>query len=688
MAEQMIDKYRIISSKQLVKAIKEGKNNSQRFCFILGSGASASSNIPVGGELERRWMRDLEEEPGFSEVHVIAENMRKDNLLEYDFKEIEAAWQNVKDTTVPLPSKYYFDIYKLRFFPNHRNGYHYLEKMMADAKPSFGYHPLALMLTHESGNNLVITTNFDSLVEDALFMYTDSKPLVINHELLADFAGDPNIRRPIIAKVHRGIFFDPLNSPEETNELKGKWHDVLESVFQSYTPIVIGYGGGDHSLMELLAEENIRMKNGIYWCYVDEYGLPDEKIQKLVQQKNGYLVYTASFDAIMLAIGNALFPDKIGVHETEQYLTNRISMQIENYGKEYARLTQYENKKIVSDSEKGVNPSEEDFKEEIEKIATRGTASESEREKSNQMTAWDYQRQGMRYYDSSDYMNAIKSFSNAISKQPDTAIFYIDRSYAYINLYKFEKALSDLDIAIKLGADMAQVYTSRAFTYCCYGKYEQALSDIKKAIELNPNDAQAYNICGLIYSYIDEYEKSVSNYDKAIKLNPNDVQAYNNRGFCYHYIRKYERALSDYNKAVALKPSYAAAYSNRGYLYNDMGEYNKALRDYNKVIKLKPDYKVGYANRGKNYHDMGEYEKALSDYNKAIELDPDFSVGYSRRGITYLEIGEYEKALCDFNKAIELNSKYKDAYLNRAKVYHLIGEDEKAAADEETAAKL
>ena len=28
-----------------------------------------------------------------------------------------------------LDSKYYFDIYTLRFFPNHRNGYFYFEKL-------------------------------------------------------------------------------------------------------------------------------------------------------------------------------------------------------------------------------------------------------------------------------------------------------------------------------------------------------------------------------------------------------------------------------------------------------------------------------------------------------------------------------------------------------------------------------
>ena len=182
---QIIENYRIISTMQLVGAIKEGINNAERFCFILGSGASVTSGIPMGGDLERKWMAEMEEFPGLVEIHTTAEKLKKNKHLEYDFNKIEESWQKVKNLGMPLPSKFYFDIYKLRFFPNHRNGYHYLERIMADAKPSFGYHPLALLLTGKGRNNLVITTNFDSLVEDALFMYTNSKPLVINHELLA-----------------------------------------------------------------------------------------------------------------------------------------------------------------------------------------------------------------------------------------------------------------------------------------------------------------------------------------------------------------------------------------------------------------------------------------------------------------------------------------------------------------------
>lgn len=615
--DKQFENYRLISVNQLVRAIREGQNNSERFCFIIGAGASVSSEIPTGITLESDWMKQMEENPGLAEIRETAKKLKKDHILEHDFEEIEKAWEEKKNSGTDLPSEFYFDIYKLRFFPNHRNGYHYLEKIMANKNPGFGYHPLALMLADGTGNNLVITTNFDSLIEDALFLYTDSKPLVINHELLADYAGDSNIKRPIIAKIHRGIFFDPLNQPEETNELKGKWHDVLVSIFQNYTPIVIGYGGGDNSLMNLLEEDNVRMKNGMYWCYVEKYGLPSEKIQNLVQEKKGYLVRTAGFDATMLAIGNALFPDKIGVHETEEYLNNRTSKQIENYEKEYKKLT--ENEKECEDGKED-SQSENEFKEEIEKITKRETDSVSEREKRDQLTAWDYFWQGNRHYYAKQYEEAIDSYTKAIKKQGNVAQFYINRGAAFHKLDNYEQALSDYNKAIELNPEYVNAYYNRGTTYSDMGEKEQALSDYNRVIKLDPEDAEAYNNRGNIYLDMGEKEQALSDYNRAIELNTEYAEAYYNRGNIYKDMGEKEQALSNYSRAIELNPEDAFAYNNRGTIYGNMGEKEKALLDYNKAIKLNPEYRRAYQNRARLYRLMGEDKKAKADEKKAAKL--------------------------------------------------------------------
>ncbi len=652
--KQVIENYRIISTNHFVTTVCEGRRNSERFCFIIGAGASVSSGIPMGVTLEAEWMEEMEKSPGFSEVREFAETLRKAGRLEHDFSEIEQAWEAAKKSKQALPSEYYFDIYKLRFFPNHRNGYYYLERVMAHKNPSFGYHPLALMLTEGSGSNLVITTNFDSLVEDALFLYTDSKPLVINHELLADYAGDPNIKRPIIAKIHRGIFFDPLNQPEETNELKGGWHDVLAHVFQNYTPIVIGYGGGDNSLMNLLEEESVKMKNGMYWCYVEEFGLPSEKIQRLVQKKDGHFVRTAGFDSTMLMLGNALFPEKIGVHQTEQYLNNRTGIQIENYEAEYKKLLEYEESREKENASTQTNQSENEFRKEIEKMSERNSASESERQKQNQMTAWDYWRQGERYYKLQQYGEALQSLSKAICEQSNTAQFYNSRGNIYDKL----------------------------------GDYENAILDYDKAIELNPEYSIAYRNRGRIYKILDKYKKAMSDYDKAIELNPEYSAAFNSRGIIYYEWKDYDRAIANYNKALEFTPNYCAAFNNRGNVYYELGDYEKAMSDYNKALEIDSEYSLSYNNRGLIYGKLGDYEKAVSDYNKAIELDSTFIMPYKNCGKLHKKNGDYEKAIDMFTKAIHLDPNNKNIYLERAEVYRLMGEEKKADADEKKAESL
>ena len=650
--KQVIENYRIISTNHFVTTVCEGRRNSERFCFIIGAGASVSSGIPMGVTLEAEWMEEMEKSPGFSEVREFAETLRKAGRLEHDFSEIEQAWEAAKKSKQALPSEYYFDIYKLRFFPNHRNGYYYLERVMAHKNPSFGYHPLALMLTEGSGSNLVITTNFDSLVEDALFLYTDSKPLVINHELLADYAGDPNIKRPIIAKIHRGIFFDPLNQPEETNELKGGWHDVLAHVFQNYTPIVIGYGGGDNSLMNLLEEESVKMKNGMYWCYVEEFGLPSEKIQRLVQKKDGH--FTAGFDSTMLMLGNALFPEKIGVHQTEQYLNNRTGIQIENYEAEYKKLLEYEESREKENASTQTNQSENEFRKEIEKMSERNSASESERQKQNQMTAWDYWRQGERYYKLQQYGEALQSLSKAIREQSNTAQFYNSRGNVYNKL----------------------------------GDYENAILDYDKAIELNPEYSIAYRNRGRIYKILDNYKKAMSDYEKAIELNPEYSAAFNSRGIIYYEWKDYDRAIANYNKALEFTPNYHLAFNNRGNVYYELGDYEKAMSDYNKALEIDSEYSLSYNNRGLIYGKLGDYEKAVSDYNKAIELDPTYIMPYKNCGKLHKKNGDYEKAIDMFTKAIHLDPNNKNIYLERAEVYRLMGEEKKADADEKKAESL
>ena len=139
-----------------------------------------------------------------------------------------------------------------RFADQPDEGYAYLERILHGRDPSFGYSVLAQVLAN-TRHRVVITTNFDNLVADALAIYTDKLPFVCGHESLAGFVRI-NPRRPLVIKVHRDLLLAPKNRVEELAALPEALVQSLRDLLRSYTPIVIGYGGNDGSLMGLLRD--------------------------------------------------------------------------------------------------------------------------------------------------------------------------------------------------------------------------------------------------------------------------------------------------------------------------------------------------------------------------------------------------------------------------------------------------
>lgn len=422
------DKFRIISTRRLSTTMAEGRKNGERFCFILGSGASFESGIPIGTELEKTWMNDMEKAPGFVEVCRNAAALRAFGKLDYDFeKDILPKWKNGEK----LCSEYYFDIYTLRFFPNHRNGYFYFEKLISEANPSFGYNALAQILSDGLGSNLAIKINSDNLLEKTVFSYTEKTPLVFNCDKITYEVFDPNITKPIVINSRRNVFFDPLSVISETSSSMEKWTETLRLIFHIYTPVVIGYDG-DRSFMDLLERKDVKMNNGIFWCYLENSGLPDERVLKLISDKNGCLVKTAGFDAVMLSLGNALVPDKIEPQNVSDYLKKQCDDRVGGYEKQYNDLMK---KSFRNDEPEPDSYSE--FKEEANGLDKRVE------ETRNLGNAYDYFYAGNRAYEEKDYKKAIVNYCKAIELNPNYAEAYQNRCISFAVIGKLDEAVKD-----------------------------------------------------------------------------------------------------------------------------------------------------------------------------------------------------------------------------------------------------
>ena len=123
------------------------------------------------------------------------------------------------------------------------------------------------------------------------------------------------------------------NTVRETEVLEKNMREKFMQFAKEYGLIVIGYGGNDRSIMDILetmvrSEENY-FPHGIYWCLRDENAV-NKKVQKLLRRENTFWVKIVGFDDFMAVLHHKLglaLPKAIGnpYEATTEWLNNFIS---------------------------------------------------------------------------------------------------------------------------------------------------------------------------------------------------------------------------------------------------------------------------------------------------------------------------------------------------------------------------
>ncbi|XP_016835211.1 serine/threonine-protein phosphatase 5 isoform X1 [Cricetulus griseus] len=100
-----------------------------------------------------------------------------------------------------------------------------------------------------------------------------------------------------------------------------------------------------------------------------------------------------------------------------------------------------------------------------------------------------------------DYENAIKYYSQAIDLNPNNAIYYGNRSLAYLRTECYGYALGDATRAIELDKKYIKGYYRRAASNMALGKFRASLSLPDQVVKVKPNDKDAkmkYQECSKI----------------------------------------------------------------------------------------------------------------------------------------------------------------------------------------------
>ena len=550
-----------ITSRQLVRMLKDasGESKGTKFCFLIGAGASMSSGIPSGADLARKWIQEIEEDCG------------KDDF---------AKWKNKVGISEDNVGEFYPQIYEKRFGHIPESGYDCIRHYMEGKEPSLGYLILANIMVREK-HNVVITTNFDNLLEDAIRTYTKEKPFIAGHEALAGYVPKRS-DRPIILKVHRDLFFHPFSDREHTGTIQKAWEDILDRFLSDYFLIVLGYGGNDESLMDYFTSLNNRKQ--IYWCVYNPgeeppnqdsendlswrehlWGKLSSKARNILSP-NDFLIAINGFDIFMYDCYAALgykFLD--GIEEIK-----RPNPMHELLEATYRRL-------------ENINTQRKEISE-IKRSLSRETSASYHNVLSGSLSyLFDANQE-------TDIDKKDKIYREGIAKYPqdanllgDYANFLCDIRHDYDQAESYYKKILEADPnhTNNLGNYASFLHTIRH-------DYDQAEGYYKRALEADPKSANKLGNYAIFLKDIrHDYDQAESYYKQALEADPKDANKLGNYAIFLENIRQdYDQAETYYKKALEADPKNANALGNYAvFLKNIRRDYDQAEAYYKRALE-------------------------------------------------------------------------------------------------------
>ncbi|KAK6296287.1 hypothetical protein J4Q44_G00340000 [Coregonus suidteri] len=100
-----------------------------------------------------------------------------------------------------------------------------------------------------------------------------------------------------------------------------------------------------------------------------------------------------------------------------------------------------------------------------------------------------------------DYDNAIKYYTEALELNPASAIYFSNRSLAYLRTECYGYALADATKCLEIDKNYIKGYYRRATSNMSLGKFKAALKDYETVVRVRPNDKDAkmkYQECNKI----------------------------------------------------------------------------------------------------------------------------------------------------------------------------------------------
>lgn len=556
----MLEKQTKKGKVHLINLIGRRNDSTPNFALLIGAGASVSSGVKPTGHMMAEWRMQL--------------------YKQSKSKEPFPKWLGKQDW---CGDEEEYSILFEQIYDQRSQRRIYIEECVKNARPSWGYVYLANIIAHNYFN-VAFTPNFDDLLNEACFLYADIRPIVCAHD--SAVAGiRVTSARPKIIKLHGDFLYDSIkNTITETESLEKNMRDKFIQFSREYGLVVIGYGGNDRSIMDILdmmLRSEDSLPYGLYWC-MRKGGAVSRKLDRLMRREKAYWVEIGGFDEFMAELHDGLglrLPDTVS--DPYKAVTERLnSFVLPMKGIKHRII-----KKAITKLNKEIKRFEQI-------ISGRATTEETER-------LLPFGWRGDIEFDGHNYDEALSYYEKALNQNPN-----------------------DLRIMGMIGA-----------SYNYLEQHEAALRMSEQMIKLTPRDYRGYYLKGHSLSYLNKAKDSIKSYSKALKLVTDaekQASILTGRSNAYLMVGDWKKAFSDAEKGCSMDPDLNSCLINKALAMKKLGKKREAERILQDALSRFDSF-----HRACAFAMFGQKKRMLKELKEAIEeddgnrvdakLDPDFA---------------------------------------------------------------
>ncbi len=231
--------------------------------------------------------------------------------------------------------------------------------------------------------------------------------------------------------------------------------------------------------------------------------------------------------------------------------------------------------------------------------------------------------------ESGEYVEAVRSYQNAVELDPAKEQYYFDLGMEYLSHFTFGPAADVFRVGTQKFPNSSRQYLGLAFSHYAVREYAEAADAFTTALEIAPDSPAVFQAWNTVLSFLapQDWEALLPRLSRLAAEHPQSAElAFSYGAALFHSeLAKGETAVLDrpqtfLEKAVRLRPKFAVAHLELGGLCAARKQDQKAVDEYLEVIRDDPKLDIAHYRLGQVYRGMNKMELATQELARYQEL--------------------------------------------------------------------